>query len=287
MVLEIRPLSSGLGGEVLGLDLSQPLDAEIALELRHAWWHHQVLLFRNQTLTLDDQRRFVGYLGELQPTRSRPGQRKNPDIMYIANREIEGEPGDLPEGDMQFHQDQCYYETPARGAVLYAIEIPSTGGNTIFANMYRAFETLPAALREQLIELDVLFIYDYLKNSYKRATTDWAEAPRHVHPAVIVHPDTGRPALFVNRLMADSIVGLPRAESEALLNRLFDHIERSDAIYEHAWRPGDVLVWDNFSTAHARTDFDPAERRVLRRMAIKGLPPMGVRQSAAAAESSA
>jgi taurine dioxygenase len=138
--------------------------------------------------------------------------------------------------------------------------------------MYRACETLPPTLRVRLEESDILFAYDYEKNAYRRGTVDEA-APRHVHPAVIRHPATGRPVLFVNRLMAERIVGLPQAESDAILAEVFDHIERPEFIYEHRWRKGDVVVWDNFSTLHARTDFDPAERRVLRRMAIRGTSP--------------
>jgi taurine dioxygenase len=94
-----------------------------------------------------------------------------------------------------------------------------------------------------------------------------------VHPVVIRHPATGRPALFVNRLMTDSIAGMPRAESDALLEQLFQYVEEPDNIYEHAWRVGDALIWDNLATLHARTDFDPKERRALRRTAIRGVRP--------------
>lgn len=271
MPTEVRPLSPALGGEVVGLDLSAPLAADAAAELKNAWHRHQVLVFRGQSISADDQRRLVACFGELQAPRSRI-PRVNPDILYVANVTVDGDRGELPEGDMQFHADQCYYDTPTGGAILYAIEVPRQGGNTLFANMYRAYETLPQALRARLEERDVLFAYDYAKNAYHRDKVD-ETAPRHVHPAVIRHPATGRPVLFVNRLMAERIVGLPPAESEALLAELFDHIERPEHVYEHRWRKGDVVVWDNFSTLHARTDFDPAERRVLRRMAIRGTTP--------------
>jgi taurine dioxygenase len=280
MPIRVRPLSAALGGEIVDLDLRKPIDAGAAREIREAWFRHQVLVFRDQVITIEDQRRLVACFGELQPPRSRL-PRINPDILYVANVSVDGERGELPEGDMQFHADQCYYETPTGGAVLYALEVPREGGNTLFANMYAAYETLSPRLRERLDGRDVLFAYDYEKNAYKRTRLD-ERAPRFAHPAVIQHPETKRPVLFVNRLMADRLVGLPDNESEEILAQVFAHIETPDRIYEHVWRKGDVVVWDNFSTLHARTDFDPAERRVLRRMAIRGRRPLAFRREAMA-----
>ena len=280
MTINVRPLSAALGGEIVDIDLSRPIAPETAREIRAAWFRYQVVVFRDQAIDIDAQKRLVACFGTLQPPRSKL-PRLNPDILYVANVTVDGERGELPEGDMQFHADQCYYETPTGGAVLYALEIPRAGGNTMFANMYHAYETLPPALRARLHELDVLFAYDYEKNAYKRASLD-ERAPRATHPAVIEHPETKRPVLFVNRLMAERFVGLPAEESEALLAQLFAHIERREHIYEHVWRKGDIVVWDNFSTLHARTDFDPAERRVLRRMAIAGSRPVRARGQALA-----
>jgi taurine dioxygenase len=273
MAIDVRPLSPVLGAEIKSIDLSKALDAAVVEEVRDAWLKHHVLVFRGQTISADDQRRFVGYFGDIQPPRSRPGERRNPDIMYVANVLVDGERGDLPEGEMQFHADQCYFECPTKGAVLYAMEIPSKGGNTLFASTHRAYETLPADVKTRIASFEALFIYDAYGNPYKRAQIDLEQSPHFVHPIVIAHPETGRPALFVNRLMTDSINGLPRAESDALLERLFQHLEQPQLAYEHVWRPGDVLIWDNLATVHARTDFDPAERRALRRMAIRGVRP--------------
>jgi taurine dioxygenase len=281
-VLKVRALSDALGGEVIGVDLRKPLEPSVVREIRDAWLQYQVLVFRGQDIDSDDQRRLVGCFGELQAPRSKI-KRVNPDILYVANVSVDGDQGQLPDGDMQFHADQCYYEEPTRGAVLYGMEVPSKGGNTLFANMYRAYETLPPALRSRLARLEVLFVYDYEKSGNRRGPVA-PDAPRFVHPAVIVHPETKRAVLFVNRLMADSFVGMPRGESDELLERLFEHIERPDMAYEHSWRRGDVVVWDNFCTLHARTDFNPAERRVLRRMAIGGGRPIAFRQEAPTAE---
>jgi len=273
MTLDLRPLSATLGAEVCGIDLRQALDAATAQAIRDAWEQHQVLLFRGQTIDVNDQRRFVGLFGEIQPPRSRVNERLHPDIMYVANVTVDGEKGDLPDGEMHFHADQCYFELPTKGAVLYALEIPSKGGNTLFASTYRAYETLPRELKARIAGREAVFTYDAYGNPYKRKALDLDKVPHFAHPMVIRHPASGRPALFVNRLMTDSIVGMPREESEPLLQQLFEHLERRENVYEHVWRVGDVLIWDNLSTVHARTDFDPKERRALRRTAIRGVRP--------------
>jgi taurine dioxygenase len=279
--MDIIPLSTSLGAEVRGVDLTRPVDATVARQIYDAWLKHLVLVFRAQTLSVDDQRRFTQMFGEIQPPRSRPSERDpNSPFLYIANATIDGQRGELPEGDMQFHADQCYYENPAKGAVLYAIEIPSKGGNTLFASTYGAYDNLPEDLRQRLDDARVLYLYDYEKNANRKAPSTWADAPRFIHPAVTIHPETGRRTLLINRLMADSVVGLPRAESDALIERVCASAENPDNVYEHIWRPGDLLIWDNRATLHARTDFDPAERRVLRRMAIKGDKPIPATRAA-------
>ncbi len=280
-MIDVIPLSDHIGAEARGLDLRAPISDEDAAQLRTAWLKHHVLAVRGQEISADDQSRFAAVFGDIQPPRSRPGQRDaNNKVMWIANATIDGQRGELPEGDMQFHADQCYYENPAKGAVLYALEIPSSGGNTLFSNCHAAYESLPAALRAKADAAHVLFLYDYEKNANRKAPTDWSDAPRHIHPAVVVHPDTGRASLLVNRLMADSIVGMARAESDALIEQLCQATENPAFIYEHVWRPGDVLIWDNRCTLHARTDFDPAERRVLRRLALRGERPIPLSRAA-------
>lgn len=147
-MIDIVPLNPHVGAEVRGLDLAREIEPSVAAELYAAWLRHHVLVFRGQALTADDQRRFTLLFGEIQPPRSRPGQRDpNNPVLYIGNATIDGQRGELPEGDMQFHADQCYYENPAKGAVLYALEIPSRGGNTLFASTGAAYDSLPEELR--------------------------------------------------------------------------------------------------------------------------------------------
>jgi len=281
-MIEVISLTRHVGAEIRGLDLRDEIDTATASQLYAAWLEHLVLVLRDQKLTMEDQRRFTMLFGEIQPPRSRPGERDpNNPVMWIANATIDGQRGELPEGDMQFHADQCYYENPAKGAVLYAVEVPSAGGNTLFASSYAAYESLSPQLRAQAERMQVLFLYDYEKNANRKGPTSWDDAPRYIHPAVVVHPETGRRSLLVNRLMADSIVGLPREESGAAFEQLCRASEQREHIYEHVWRAGDLLIWDNRCTLHARTDFDPRERRVLRRMAIRGARPIAAPQAAA------
>jgi taurine dioxygenase len=276
-MIEVIPLSKHVGAEVRGVDLTREVEPAVRDALYAAWLEHQVLIFRDQELTAQDQQRFTLMFGEIQPPRSRPGQRDpNNAVMWIANATIDGQRGELPEGDMQFHADQCYYENPAKGAVLYGVEIPSKGGNTLFSSTYAACESLAPDLRARAEQLQILFLYDYQKNANRKAPTDWAGAPRHVHPAIILHPETRRRCLLVNRLMADSVVGLPRAEGDRIIEELCRATEKPEHIYEHVWRPRDLVIWDNRCTLHARTDFDPSERRVLRRLAIRGERPIPV-----------
>jgi taurine dioxygenase len=174
---------------------------------------------------------------------------------------------------MYFHSDQCYVERPIKGTTLYAIELPRQGGNTLFANMYLAYETLPAEAQQRIAGLKAMNVYDYANNPTMRGATIREGVPHYAHPVVRTHPDTGRKALFVNRLMTDHILDMPREESDELLAFLFDHQEQRRFVYEHVWSVGDLLLWDNRCSLHARTDFDPRERRLLRRVAIRGEKP--------------
>jgi taurine dioxygenase len=159
-------------------------------------------------------------------------------------------------------------------SMLYALEVPSTGGNTLFANGYKAYETLPDEIKRRIDGRNALNAYDYDTAAMKRGTRIAEGVPSHVHPVVRTHPATRRKALYVNRLMTVRIEGLPARESDELLDLLFDHQERREFIYEHVWRPGDLLMWDNRCALHARTDFSPSERRLMRRVTILGEKPV-------------
>lgn len=275
MSIEVIPLSAALGAEITGVDLAREISAAQFDKIRRAWLDHKVIVFRGQVLSPEDQLRYARLFGNIQVVRSATHiVGRDQTLMHVANRDIDGKPGILPDGEMQFHTDQCYYEKPARATLLYAMEIPKTGGNTRFLNTAKAYAALPEETKIRLADLNIENIYDYDASPTTRGHDLDPAAPRFVHPAIIAHPDTGEPVLYANRLISDRIVGLERDESDRLLADIFDHAEQDQFIYEHVWRVGDLIMWDNFATMHARTDFDPNEARVLRRTAVEGPRPI-------------
>ena len=274
--LDSTPLAPAIGAEVRGIDLREPLDERRFRDIERLWLERCVLLFRGQDLSVEHQVAFAGRFGPLgRRANVTPGATEHPAVMLVSNIREDGKPiGALPDGEMFFHSDQCYVERPCKATMLYAIEVPSIGGNTIFANTIRAYETLPEELKRRIGELRALNVYDYEGSATRRSDRVAADAPRFVHPVVRTHPETGRRALYVNRLMTQRIEGLDRAESGALLARLFEHQERAEFRYEHRWRSGDLILWDNRSTVHARTDFSAGERRLLRRVILLGDRPV-------------
>jgi taurine dioxygenase len=280
MPLVVKPLSAALGAEIAGIDLRDDLSAETFAKIVDAWHKHLVILFRNQSLSEDDQIRFAQRFGVLQK-RTRPpetineaGHTKYPQLtMLVSNIRENGKLiGSLPDGEMHFHSDQCYVEKPATGTFLYAIEVPPQGGDTLFLNMYTAYETLPSDLKARVDGRKALnaYLYDSTTRAINGSKIDLTMHPHYMQPVVRTHPDTKRKALYVNRLMTFTIEGMDEDEGSALLNTLFDHIEQDRFIYAHHWRVGDLVLWDNRCTLHARTDFSDKERRLLRRYTVLG-----------------
>jgi taurine dioxygenase len=251
------------------------MTAALAAQLLDAWHQNLVILLRDQKLTEEDQVRFAECFGPPAKIHTRQFVRNHPAVMLISNIREDGKPiGALPDGEMHFHTDQCHQEFPAKASMLYALEVPSKGGNTLFSNAYAAYETLPESVKRRIDGRKALNAYDYDTAATKRGTRLADGVPSYVHPVVRTHPATGRRALYVNRLMTVRIEGLPEQESDALLDFLFDHQEQRQFIYEHVWRVGDILMWDNRCTLHARTDFSADERRLMRRVTILGEKPV-------------
>jgi taurine dioxygenase len=273
--LQTRSLSPALGAEIIGIDLSQPMSDELFEKILRCWHDNVVVLFRDQHLGEADQVRFAERFGPLALSHTRRYTTANPAVMLISNiRENGKQIGALPDGEMHFHSDQCYQEKPAMASMLYAIEVPSVGGNTLFANAYAAYETLSDEIKRRLEGLKAVHAYDYDNSSMKRGTKIKEGVPHFAHPLVRTHPATGRKALYVNRLMTIAIEGLPEAESDDILNFLFEHQENPAFVYEHVWRVNDLLMWDNRCALHARTDFSNDERRLMRRVTVLGERPM-------------
>ena len=271
VTLEIVPLSPTMGAEIRGVDLSRPLDAAAASALREAWLEHVLLVFRGQELDDGALRRSADWLGDPAEI-SMPVDRRGDDdasIALISNiRDEAGAPiGALGDGDMWFHHDNSYTEAPDKATWLYAVELPGRGGNTLFGNCYRAYEALPERLRRSLSGREVLQVYDYTLKQ-RPDLGDLDGVPQCWQPAVVVHPVTRKKALYVDRLMTAAIGGYDRAASEALIEEICVYTERID--YEHGWRPGDYVIWDNRCSVHARTDFPALERRLLKRGKVAG-----------------
>src|SRR5215210_551122 len=235
--IKTRRLSPALGAEIVDIDLREPMDGETFQQILHAWHDNLILLLRDQHLSEQDEVSFAERFGPLAMIHTPQFVRTHPAVMLISNIREDGKLiGALPDGEMQFHSDQCYKERPAMGSMLYAIEVPSSGGNTLFANAYKAYETLPDPVKRRIEGRKALHAYDYDSAATKRGTKLADGVPAYAHPVVRTHPATGRKALYVNRLMTVQIEGLPPDESDELLNLLFEHQENPEFIYEHVWR---------------------------------------------------
>ena len=269
------------GAEITGLDLAGDLDGAALGAILEAWHAHQVLVFRDQSLSQDDQLRFTNRLGPMGISRNTitgagpNGEATQPGIMWVTNltRDDGSAFGQPHEGEMWFHSDMCYAEKPYSATILYAIELPASGGATRFADMYGAYDALPAATQLRIEGAKVLQVHEYNRLERPSPEAERTDALQFIHPAVITHPDTGRKALYVNRLMSARVVGLEPAESEALLGELFDCSEDPARILSHQWRPGDLVRWDNRCTIHGRADFPETARRILRRTTVMGVRP--------------
>jgi taurine dioxygenase len=280
--LMVMPLSDACGAEIKGVDVTRPLSQETVQAIKDAWAEHLVLVFRGQTITQDQQLRFASYFGDLgnrkkapEPLRSRAEGvlQDNEKVLLVSNIKVDGQPiGAFGEGEFWFHIDSGYTARPYKYTFLYALELPSTGGNTKFSNMYKAYEAVPPVLKKSLAGKKALHIHEYKRSEKADISGDFSGIPHCYHPVFITHPQTGRKSLFVDRLMTARIEGVPANESSAILDQLYEIGEQLEYIYEHVWKLGDFLMWDNRCTIHARTDFPKHERRLLRRCTVQGEP---------------
>jgi taurine dioxygenase len=280
--IQVTPLSPACGAEISGVDLSKPLSEDEVRAIKDAWGKHLVLVFRGQKVSQDDQLRFASYFGDLGTRKKAPEalrgrtegvQQDNDKVLLVSNIKVDGKPiGAFGEGEFWFHIDSGYTPRPYKYTFLYALELPSRGGNTMFSNMYKAYEAVPLALKEALKGKKALHIHEYNRAKQASSSGDISGIPHHAHPISITHPDTGRKTLFVDRLMTTRIEGVSQQESDEILDQLYEVGERREFIFEHVWQLGDFLMWDNRCTIHARTDFPKEERRLLRRCTVEGEP---------------
>ncbi len=266
-------MTPAIGATVTGVDLRRPIDPDVARELRDAFTRHAVLCLPGQKITPQQQITFALLFGAVDagtPVGGDPGKvRSKRGVMLVSNIRKDGKfIGVLPEGEMHFHSDGAHRAKPYRATTLYAIKVPSSGGDTRFAALAAAFEALPADLQRRLVKLEAQHVFNYNKTTRAEMRSDEDDPVTAIHPVVRVHPDSGRRALYVSRLMTRRIVGLDAAESDELLGFLFDHCERPEFVYAHRWTPDDLVIWDNRCVNHARSDFPAEEARLLRRYTV-------------------
>jgi alpha-ketoglutarate-dependent taurine dioxygenase len=279
MPVTVEPLTPTVGAKISGVNLAQLSDADFA-PIEQAWNRYGALLFRDQRLTDDDLLAFSRRFGELDPPPNQEHGRQSPegypDIYVVSNvLDEKGAPiGALGAGEAVWHTDMSYLLAPPDASMLYSLEVPPSGGDTWVLGMQAAWAALPDALKAKVRGRRIKHDGTYNSGGYLRKgvtpTDDPHKAPGAWHPAVIAHPSTGAPSLYLGRRRNSYVEGLTPAESETLLDALWAHIERADLRYQHRWRVGDLLLWDNRSTMHRRDPFDNATRRVMHRTQIKG-----------------
>lgn len=276
-VFDISALDAPLGAQIVGLDLRRKLADGDVQAILDAWYEYQVIVFRDQQLAPQQLVDFTRQLGEPGVPRM-PSQAVRdvipdlpPEVMVVSNVRIDGKPlGLAHDGEMWFHSDMCYVEIPHTATMLYAVDLPSTGGNTLFADMYAAYDNLRPDLRDRLEGMKALQVHDYKRTERPGDDLDLTTVGNYAHPVFVTHPETGKKAIYVNRLMTARIEGLEKAESDRLLDDLFEVAEDPAIVYAHVWQPGDLVIWDNRCITHARTDFPENERRLLHRTTLVG-----------------
>ena len=275
----LSPLASRVGKEVTGIDLAHVSKDEFEFIIE-AFNTHSALLFRGQSLSNEDLVGFSRRLGELDeaPVNENgktavPGL---PELYVISNvKGPGGEPiGSLGSGEAVWHTDMSYLENPPDTSLLYAIKVPTSGGDTWIAGMFAALEDMPVRLRKKIEGRLIKHDGTYNSGGYVRqglsANDDPLTSEGVLHPAVCAHPVTGKPVLYLGRRRNSYVDGLARQESEALLDELWTHATKPEYCYAHKWRVGDLLMWDNRATLHRREQFDARTQRLMHRTQVRG-----------------
>jgi taurine dioxygenase len=279
---EVIKLNAPVGAEIVGIDLGQPLSDEDFARVHRAHLDHHVVVFRDQRITpaqhIDFSRRFGKLMIHVLHQYHLPG---HPEILTVSNIIENGKPVGLGDAGKYWHSDISYKELPSLGSLLHAQELPAQGGDTLFADMHLAYDSLPAALRATLDGKRA--VHSYLaKYGQMQKDGNWrptlsseqlAQVKEVVHPVVRTHPETGRKALFVSEGFTTRIEDLPEDESRQILDELFAHSVRPEHVYRHQWQPHDLVFWDNRSLIHLAAGCPPELRRKLYRTTIEGNVP--------------
>jgi taurine dioxygenase len=260
--IQVVATGGALAAEIRGLDLRHPLPPESVRVVKQALWDHCVIYFRGQQISEENQVQFTRYFGTPVEHVRKQAERRVKEIFIISNVKENGEMiGALGNDEISFHSDLAYMPKPGTLSMLYAAEVPSTGGNTQWANCYTAYETLDEGLKQRIAGLRATHRH-YIEEQNPKELAD--------HPIVRTHPETGRKSLFVSPHFTKSILGLSEAESREILERLFAHVVQPQFVWTHRWQVGDLLVWDNRPTMHRRESFPADQRRIMKRTQIFG-----------------
>lgn len=268
MAVSFVPLHPLVGAEVRGIDLSKPIDEATKTQLTDAFAKYFFLLVRDQKLEKADQERYSSIFGDIEyRTAYAVPEGTDPRSQHVSNTRADGI---LSNGELTFHQDQTFFADPMICCTLYAIEVPSRGGDTLFANSGAVLESLPPEDRARLEGMTGLHVFDYGRDPNKPMddTELPPSSPRCIQPVVWTHPRTGRKSLWMNRIAVDHLIGLSREEGKKIIADLSARFHDPRFYYRHQWRVGDIVLWDNLQLAHMREDFDPREPRTLRRMPV-------------------
>ncbi|KJK21861.1 taurine dioxygenase [Burkholderiaceae bacterium 16] len=276
---EIRRFDAPLGAEIIGLDLSEPLSAEDFARIHRAHLDYHVVVFRDQRITPEQQIAFSRRFGPLQIHVLHQFQLAgHPEILIVSNVLKDGKPIGLGDAGHFWHSDLSYKEKPSLGSLLHAQELPAEGGDTLFANMHLAWETLPGHLKTAVEGRNAEHTY-LARYAELQQRSPWrpnltpeqiAQVAPVLQPVVRTHPETGRRALFVSEHFTTRIAGLPEDESRDLLAQLFAHSVKPEHIYRHAWQEHDLVFWDNRSLLHLAAGCPESLRRVMYRTTIEG-----------------
>lgn len=277
MPLTTRPLTPTFGLEILDVDLCAPTDDLIA-GIDALWVEHPVLIIRDQLLDEAQQIAFSSRLGEINiHVRTDIRSRSNPEVVMVSNLQLENGDniGALASGEAKWHTDSCYKPRPDTGSLLYALEVPEDGGKTAWANTQLAYDALSDEMRARVEGRRGEYAYkifdvDIVEDGDVKDIRE--KTPDVVHPMVLTQPGSGRKGLYLDPLQTFGVEGMESAEGRALLDELSAHITRPEFVFEHKWRRGDIVLWDNCRVLHRREPFDPMVPRLLKRTTIF-LPP--------------
>ena len=274
--LEIQRIAGALGAEIHGVDLGSDLDDATVAEIRQALLDHCVIFFRDQEFDAEQHKRLARRFGDIFIHPNYYGTQADPEIV-----EIRREPTDTKVVGEDWHTDTTMVAEPPMGAILYALEVPPYGGDTLFANQYLAYETLSTAMKRMLDGLIAINSSakadasrtreDRMKDRARAAAKDYVAA----HPVVRRHPETGRCALYVNVAHTVRFDGMTEAESAPLLEYLFRHLTRPEFTCRFRWRPGSIAFWDNRCAQHNAINDYGGYRRLLHRVTLAGDTPKG------------